>query len=121
MDLKQVMQEKTFVVVGDTINTSKYAYMIKQALLESDYTVFCVGKELESINDIEQEIDIIDLCIHPAKGIQILKELKKPFKYIVIQPGAESPEIIEYLKANNMNYMESCLLVGVKLYKKENL
>ena len=70
MDLEQIMQMNTFAVVGDTLNPEKYAYKIKEGLLEQGYTVHSVGKELQSLNEIPGDLDIIDLCINPAKGIQ---------------------------------------------------
>ena len=79
MDLEQIMQMNTFAVVGDTLNPEKYAYKIKEGLLEQGYTVYSVGKELASLNEIPGDLDIIDLCIHPAKGIKLLQECKKPF------------------------------------------
>ena len=66
----------------------------------------------------DNEIDIIDLCIHPVKGLKLLQECRKSFKCIVIQPGAESAEIFAYLKEKNLPYVESCLLVGLSLYTK---
>ena len=39
MDLKEIMQKKRFVVVGDTLNEEKYACKIKHALLEHGYQV----------------------------------------------------------------------------------
>lgn len=116
MDLKQVMAQKSFAVLGDTLNEEKYAYKIKQGLLEKGYTVYCVGKELASINDIEGEIDIIDLCIHPAKGLKLLQECKKNYQFIVIQPGAGDEALLAYLNQQNIPYMDGCLLVGLKLY-----
>ena len=118
MDLKEIMQFNHFVVVGDTINPDKYAYKIKQELIKNNYKVESIGKELKSINEVTFDIECLDLCIHPAKGIQLLKENKKDIKAVVIQPGAESEEIINYLKDNNINYIEGCLLVGLRLYKK---
>jgi predicted CoA-binding protein len=120
MDLKEIMQQKVYVVVGDTLNEEKYAYRIKHELIDAGYKVYCVGKELASINDVPEEIDIIDLCIHPAKGIKLMQECKKNFKSIVIQPGAESDELLAYLKEKNYSYIEGCLLVGIRLYSKNN-
>ena len=116
MDLKEVMAQKSFAVVGDTLNEEKYAYKIKTELLEKGYQVFSVGKELKSINDISEDIDIIDLCIHPVKGLKLLQECSKPFKCILIQPGAESEEILLYLQENKIPYIEGCVLVGLRLY-----
>ena len=104
MDLKEIMKQDVFVVVGDTLNHSKYAYIIKHRLLEKNYQVYSVGKELASINDVEEDIDIIDLCIHPKKGILLLKEMTKKVKCVLIQPGAESDEIFNYLEQEKIPY-----------------
>ena len=117
MTLEQIMQLKNFVVVGNTINEEKYAYKIKKGLFEAGYNVLCVGKELNSINDVDFEIDVLDLCINPNLGINLLKENKKDIKVVVIQPGAESEEIKEFLINKKIEFLEACLLVGLKLYK----
>lgn len=116
MDLKQIMQKKNFAVVGDTLNTQKYAYKIKEELLRKGYRVFSVGKELASLNDIEDRVDIVDLCINPVKGLAVMKECEKQFDCVVIQPGAESAELIAFLEENRLPYVEGCLLVGLALY-----
>lgn len=118
MDLKEVMQQNNFVVVGDTLKEEKYAYKIKKGLQEKGYQVQAVGKELVSINDVSGDIDTIDLCINPVKGLKLIQACKKPFKCIVIQPGAESEPLKEYLHKNQLPYLEGCLLVGMKLYSK---
>ena len=117
MNLKEVMDLKNFVVVGNTINEEKYAFKIKNELLKTGYNVRCVGKELSSINDVDFEIDVLDLCINPTLGLKYLQECAKKIKIVVIQPGAESLEIIEFLNENNIEYLEACLLMGVSLYK----
>lgn len=117
MDLKEVMEQKTFAVLGDTLNEEKTAYEIKAKMLNNGYRVYPVGKELASINDIPEEIDIIDLCIHPSKGLPLMKECAKAFKSVVVQPGAGDDELFEYLKSENIPYIEGCLLLGLSLYK----
>lgn len=116
MELKEIMQQKSFAVLGDTLNPEKFAYKIKTKMNEAGYTVYAVGKELESLNDIQEEIDVIDLCIHPAKGLKLLKENKKSFKCIVIQPGADSEELIQWLDEEKIPYIHGCLLVGLSTY-----
>ena len=68
------MDFKNFVVVGNTINEEKYACKIKNKLIAANYNVECVGKELKSINDVNMDIDVLDLCINPNLGINLLKE-----------------------------------------------
>ena len=117
MELKEIMELKNFVVVGNTINEDKYAYKIKKGLLENNYNVTSVYKELPSINDVIFNIDVLVLCINPNLGLSLLKENKKEIKVVVIQPGAESDEIINFLQENNINYLEGCVLVGLRIFK----
>lgn len=119
MDLKEIMNQTVFAVAGDTLNPEKYAYKIKHGLLEHGYTVYSVGKELSDFDSVPEEIDIIDLCINPVKGLELIKKCKKSFKCIVIQPGAESEELLSYLNEKNLPYIQGCLLVGLRLYAKE--
>lgn len=121
MNMRDVMMQKNFVVLGDTLNETKFAHKIKEAMLSHGYNVACVGKELESINDVEFDIDVLDLCINPIKGLKLLKENKKLFKTIVIQPGAENEELIEYLDEQKIDYERGCLLVGIFLYSHHGL
>lgn len=119
MELDQIMKFNNFVVVGNTINEEKYAYKIKHGLLEHGYSVRCVGKELASLNDVDFDIDIIDLCINPKIGLELLTENTKSIKGVVIQPGAESDDIAKFLHEKNIPFLESCVLVGLSLYAKD--
>ena len=65
---------------------------------------------------IDGDIDIVDLCIHPAKGLKLLQECQKSYQCIVIQPGASDEVLISYLQQHNIPYLDGCLLVGLKLY-----
>lgn len=118
MTLEQIMQLQNFVVVGNTLSEEKYAYKIKQGLIKAGYTVSCVGKELASINDVDFEIDVLDLCINPNLGLKLLQENRQKIKVVVLQPGASSEEIVHFLEKNNIDYLEGCLLLGLKLYQK---
>ena len=119
MDLEEVMKQRSFAIVGDTPNPEKYAHIIKHKMIDAGYVVHSVGKELASLNDIPGELDIIDLCIHPVKGLPLMQECTKPFKFIVIQPGAESDELLAFLDEKGYPYMHGCLLVGLSLFVEE--
>lgn len=119
MDLKEIMEKRHFVVAGDTLNEEKYACKIKHALQEHGYQVQCVGKELPSLNDVEGPLEVVDLCIHPAKGIRLLRECEKPVGAVLIQPGAESDEIRHFLEEKQIPFLEGCALVGLRLYAGE--
>lgn len=119
MNLQEIMEKDHFVIVGDTLNEEKYAYKIKDALLSNGYKVACVAKELKSLDEVDFNIEVVDLCINPLKGLEIIKNTSKKFEVVLIQPGAESQEIKDYLDSKNIPYLEGCALVGVRLYKNK--
>ena len=118
MDLREIMCQQTFAVVGNTLNQEKYAAKIKEGLLSQGYTVYAVGAELPSLNNIPEDIDIIDLCIRPDRGLALLRENRKPFRCIVLQPGADSPELLRWLEEQHLPYIHGCRLVGMRLYPR---
>lgn len=119
MDLETIMNYKNFAIVGNTLDSEKYAYKIKENLKFYGYNVFGVHKEYSAIDAIEEEVEVIDLCINPVLGLKYLKETKKDFKAVLIQPGAESDEIKEYLKSINKPFLEGCALIGLRRFKGE--
>lgn len=117
MILKEMMEMKNWVVVGDVVNKSKFAHKIMKALESENYIVAGVsiknGENIyKSLKDVPFEIKVIDLCVNPKFGINYIKEAKElGIKYILIQPGAESDEIINYCKENDIYAVENCALV----------
>ena len=118
MNLQEVMSQQVYAVIGDTVNLEKFAAKIKTGLQEQGYTAYGVGKELSSLNEIPEEIDIIDLCARAEKSLELLKENRKPFKCVVVQPGADSPELLGWLEEQKIPYIQNCLLVGMKTYPR---
>ena len=117
MTMQEIMNCHSFAVLGDTLNPEKYAFRIKNAMLEAGYQVCAVPRELASLNEIPGELEVIDLCIHPAKGIRLLQENRKPFKVIVIQPGAEDQALISWLEREQLPYVRGCLLKALEEQK----
>ncbi|KYH34586.1 hypothetical protein CLTEP_15140 [Clostridium tepidiprofundi DSM 19306] len=118
MKASEMLDYKNWAVVGSVTNNMKYAYKILFALKNSGYTVKGVNpraKEDEickSLSEVDYKIDVLDLCINPKVGIEIVKEAKElGIDKILIQPGAESEEILNYCKENNITAVQGCALV----------
>lgn len=111
MNIEEMMNSGTFTVAGDTVNSTKYAYRIKHALLAAGYKVYAVGKELESLDDVPADhIEVLDLCINPAKGARLLEETHKPIGAVIIQPGAGDDSIRAILERRGIPYADGCVL-----------
>lgn len=120
MDIKELIKLKNWVVIGDVGNESKYACKILNKFNEKGYKVSGVhpkgGEEIyKTIKEVPHEIDAIDLCINSKLGIEYLKEAKSlGIKNVLIQPGAESEEILAYCIENGINAIENCALVQLR-------
>ena len=106
MNLQEIMQYNNFTVLGNTENPEKYAYKIKEELIQKGYTVACVDKQYKSINDVPFDIDVLDICMNPAKAYKLIEETTKKIKAIIIQPGAESEELKNLLRNKQMPYID---------------
>ena len=120
MILKEMMEMKNWVVIGDVVNESKYAHKIMKALENENYKIAGVsiknGENVyKSLKEVTFEIQVIDLCVNPKFGINYIKEAKElGIKYVLIQPGAESNEIIDYCKENDIYAVENCALIQLR-------
>ena len=120
MNLQEIMQYSHFIVLGNTENPETHAYKIKAALIQKGYTVACVDKQYKSINDVPFDIDVLDICMNPAKACKLIEETTKNIKAAIIQPGAESEELKNLLSNKQIPYIEGCALVGLRLYAKKS-
>jgi len=115
---------KNWVVIGDVLNSTKYAYRILNALKEHGLNVSGIhpkdesGLVYRSLKEVPYSIEVIDLCINPKYGMEFIKEAKgMGINNILIQPGAESPEIIKFAEENKMSAVEGCALVSLSKIK----
>lgn len=118
MSGQDFLECKNWAVCGDILNEKKYAYLISNKLEEYGYNVLKVNprtnkKEVYiSLHDIDEKVEAINLCIHPKSGINLVKEAKElNIDKILIQPGAESEEILDFCHNNGIIALEGCVLV----------
>ena len=121
MKASEFLNYMNWVVVGDVLNSEKYAHKILKALEDHGYKVSGVnpkvtnGKAHNSLEEVPYDIEILDLCINPKAGIEIVKKAKEAgIKNILIQPGAESEEILSYCRDNDINAVQGCALVELR-------
>ena len=118
MNASEFLDYKNWVVAGDVLTSSKYAYKILNALKRDGFNVVGVNPSVtnvdvyKSLHDVLYKIEILDLCINPYKGIKIVKEAHElKIDKILIQPGAESYDLLNFCKANGIEAIEGCALV----------
>ena len=126
MNAANFLAYKSWVVVGDVSNEEKYAYKVLNSLRTAGYDVEGVnprdvsGTVYKSLSEMPIKASVLDLCINPKSGIDIVKRaFELGMDKILIQPGAESEEILNFCSNNAINAVKGCALV--ELSKKHKI
>lgn len=116
---------KTIAIVGASANRAKYGNKAVRAFVQGGWTVYPVNareSEVEglpcysSIAEVPEPLDRVSMYLPPAIGITMLGEIaqKKPAEFF-LNPGSESPELIEAARALGLNPIQACSVVNIGL------
>lgn len=119
------MDPKAFrkmAVIGASANRSKYGNIIVRDLKRKGYEVYPVNPKLDeleglkcyrSLEDLPKDVELIVFVVPPEIGIEeARKAVSLGFKSLWFQPGAESKEIEDFLKNQDVEYsFYRCVMV----------
>ncbi len=111
--LDDILKDKNIniCILGDTVSEDKFAYKIKHAFINKGYqNLYCVDKEIDSLSNVPNNIDLLVLCMNPLKQIKLLTASTNSFANVLIQPGANSDEIEKWLSSNKITHYDGCIL-----------
>lgn len=121
MNASEFMSCRNWVVCGNVTDENKFAHKIYNALKLHNFQVAAYHPLTENdgedniynrLSSVPFQIQVLDLCINPKRGIEVVKEAEKAgIKRILVQPGAESEEIKKFCEDHGMEYVEGCALV----------
>lgn len=119
MSAADFMKCSNWVVCGNVTDEGKFANKILVSLKNHHFETAgyhpLASEDSGVYNDLEKipfNIHVLDLCINPQRGLQVVKEAHRlGIKRILAQPGATSEEIKNYCEENDMTYVEGCALV----------
>ena len=127
-DVLSLLEEPgtTIALVGATDNESKYGHTIFLDLKRKGYRVYPVNPRRDTVQgekaysklaDIPEPPTIVNFVIPPRFTLHVLKQcLELGLMNVFIQPGAESPEVMEFIQENGFNYLaNACIMVETRL------
>lgn len=113
----------TVAVVGASSNRRKYGNKAVRAYLADGWTVFPVNpnetqveglKCYPSVLDIPAQLDRVTLYVPPKIGVQLLDEIaQKGCAELYVNPGAESPELLEKAQALGLQPILACSILAI--------
>ena len=120
------MTKQTVAIVGASADRSKFSNKSIHAHLNAGYEVFPVHPREETIEglkvyrsvlDIPVSLDRVSLYLPPAIGINVLDEIaRKGCRELWVNPGAESPELMEKAGSLGLNTIYACSLIDASAH-----
>ncbi|MFH1328224.1 MAG: CoA-binding protein [Candidatus Bathyarchaeota archaeon] len=127
--VNEFLAKKIFAVVGASKNPEKYGHRIYKTLKEAGYSVYPVNptaneilgdKCYPSLADLPEKPDVADLVVPPQIAMKAVEESEKlGIRYIWLQPGAESPQIVEFCAKKGIKCVHD-LCVMIESIKRRN-
>ncbi len=118
--------ETSVAVVGATDNESKYGHTIYADLKRKGFRVYPVNPQRDTVMgdkayarlaDLPEPPTIVNFVIPPRFTLHVLEQcLELGLMNVWLQPGAESPEVMEFIQENGFNYLaNACIMVESRL------
>jgi predicted CoA-binding protein len=112
------MSKPTVAIIGASVDQNKFSNKSIHAHLRAGYDVYPVNPKEEmieglkcykSIAEIPVALDRVSLYLPPPVGVKILDDIaKKGCQELWVNPGADSPELIEKAQALGLNPIVAC-------------
>ena len=123
MNLDEAISKKVWAVVGATNRTEKFGYKIFMHLRKHGYTVYAVNPNVKgidgspcfaSLSDLPAVPEIVDFVVPEKVGLATLDECKAlGIPAVWLQPGADTPAVVEKAKALGLDVIQDCVLVQI--------
>ena len=111
---------KKTLVLGASLNPTRYSNLAIHRLVNQDHTVVAIGQKKGNVAGVPisselkqfEYIDTVTLYLNP--------ERQQPYydyilslnpKRVIFNPGTENPELYSLLQKNNIDYEVACTLV----------
>jgi predicted CoA-binding protein len=123
-DIAHLLEDPTttIAVVGANDNPDKYGSRIYRDLKAKGFTVYPVNPNRDTVDgdpaydtlaDLPEAPTIVDFVVPPRRTLRILGQCRQlGLANVWVQPGAESPKVLEALESGGFNYLAgACIMV----------
>lgn len=114
------MEKKKTLVLGASLNPSRYSNLAINRLVASKHPVVAVGLRKGEVAGVpistEKEnfeaVDTVTLYLNPKNQVQYYDYiLSLNPQRVIFNPGTENPQLYKLLKENNIEFEVACTLI----------
>jgi predicted CoA-binding protein len=113
----------SIAIIGASSDPNKFGNKSVKVFLSRGYQVYPVNPKDEVIEGLkvyrsilevpEKNLDMISVYLPPPVGLKVVEDIaKKGCKELWLNPGAESPELVEKAESLGLNVIQACSIVG---------
>ncbi len=117
-----LVNHQSYAVVGLNPDPEKFAHKIATLLKEKQKDVIGVNQNYDSIegfehvasiNDVNVPIDVVVMVVNPTVGMSMIEAIaNSTAKYLWLQPGTRSDELISKAESLGLIVIEDCVLAS---------
>src|SRR5262249_8968456 len=118
------MPKPTIAVVGASADRRKFGNKCVRAYASRGYEVYPIHPTATAIEGRTAYASVPDgpaadlarvsVCLPPEVGLRVLDELtRKPVRELWLNPGAESPALVERARQLGLNVVTACSIVDI--------
>jgi predicted CoA-binding protein len=122
------MSSPTVAIIGASADPTRFSHQAIQAHRRAGYTVFPVHPRLStidglkvhaSVRDIPVPLDRVSLYVPAAVGLTLLEDIAaRGCRELWVNPGAESPELLERARQLGLNPICGCSLMDARARRR---
>jgi predicted CoA-binding protein len=126
--IEDIVNLKTWAVVGANENRDKFGYKIFKFMLNAGYQVYPVNPGLTEVlgekcyahlRDLPVKPDVVDVVVPPKVGEQIMRDCAEAgIKNVWLQPGADADSVVKVAEELGLNVIRACILMEARQYGK---
>lgn len=113
----------SIAIIGASANKEKYGNKAVRAYLRKGWTVYPINPReskiegitcFASVLEIPEKIEYASFYVPPTIGLELLEELaEKEIPKVFLNPGAESPELVQRAKKLGIEPMVTCSIRAI--------
>jgi len=114
---------ETVAVIGASTNRAKYGNKAVRAFLAEGRTVYPINpseeqieglKAYASVLDVPGPLDMATFYLPPKWGLRAADDvIEKGIPLVYLNPGADSPELVEKLQSAGVEVIVACSIVSI--------
>jgi predicted CoA-binding protein len=115
--------QKVVAVIGASSNRSRFGNKAVRAFLHKGFSVVPISPtetEVEgltaysSVLEVPGNVDMATFYVRPQIGLQVIEEVaQKGIEEVWLNPGAESPELIERARSLGIRPVAACSILAI--------